>query len=154
MDAHSAKKKLSNFWEKVKIKWSWLKLRFKSPAQVLREVEKKTPIQLLEEYLKDESNRKKIFQTAKSFHQLSAGQWFDLRWVVNKTKYDTGPEALKILNLIKLSGQLIAEIKNGKEMYKVVLTKDAKRIALESILEKTKQKQKDIELELLELEKV
>ena len=61
VDAHNAKKKLSNFWEKVKIKWSWLKLRVKSPAQVLREVEKKTPIQLLEEYLKDENNKKKIF---------------------------------------------------------------------------------------------
>ncbi len=146
-----------SYWDRLKTKsktfFIRLRYRMKTPASILREVKSKDPVELLQESLKDEKILKETISSAKEFQRLMAGQWFDLRQVINKTKYNTGEKALKVLNLMKLSGVLIAEMRNDKEMYKIVLTKDQKLIALNSILNRAKEKVKDIEDEITKVQK-
>lgn len=122
-------------------------VELKEQAQIA--VAQLTPEQMFEEWFKEEGNQKMLSELGNElrlrFCNKNAG-WFDLQMMMIQTKYKNIEECLQILNLLKLGGLLVAELRGRKEVYKITMTKDAK---LKVLLNQKTIKEK----ELLEIEK-
>lgn len=118
-------------------------VELKEQAQIA--VAQLTPEQMFEEWFKEEGNQKMLSELGNElrlrFCNKNAG-WFDLQKMMIQTKYKNIEECLQILNLLKLGGLLVAELRGRKEYYKVVMTKDAK---LKVLLNQKSLKEKELE---------
>jgi len=118
------------------------------------EVAQKSNKQILEEYLADPSTKDYLANLAnllKNTFKLNDG-WFDLLLVNKFTPFKTIEEALRVLNLLKLSNLLIAKIDKGKEVYKITATKDSRIRVLKTLVKEAKKHLETLEKELETLE--
>ena len=110
-------------------------------------VAKKTPQEMIKEWLEEPGTKNMLSELAEElrrrFHHTNAG-WFELIHVTKFTRFKTLNQALEILNYLKLSNLLVAEMRGKKEMYKIVMNDSAKLRVLESQL-----KRLDVEREVL-----
>lgn len=115
----------------------------KEQAQIA--VAQLTPEQMFEEWFKEEGNQKMLSELGNElrlrFCNKNAG-WFDLQMMMIQTKYKNIEECLQILNLLKLGGLLVTEVRGRKEVYKITMTKDAK---LKVLLNQKQLKEKELE---------
>lgn len=114
------------------------------------EVAKKSPKELLDDFLGEEKNREMLAATAKGLDERFRSNWFDLGQVVKKTKWKNVNDALQILNLLKLANYLTAEVRNGVEKYKITLTKEGKLLLLKERKQRLLKEIEEIDKEISE----
>lgn len=101
-------------------------------AEALQEeISKMSPEELLQMRLQDPEVIANLIQAAEFLHQRTKGNWFDMAYMIKKTGWKTVKECLQILNMLKLSGRLLAKMDRG-EKYKIVLTAADKIATLEA----------------------
>lgn len=115
----------------------------------------KTPEEMFKDWFEDEGNKGMLSEMAnelkKKFSDKNEG-WFDLQKMITFTRFKKLEECLQILNLLKLGGLLVAQIREKKEVYKIVMNSDSKLRVLQN-LKKLKEKElKEIEEEILKLQ--
>lgn len=111
--------------------------------------------EMFEEWFSEEGNKKMIAEVSNSLREKfknKNGGWFTLRDMTIFTSYKKIEDALGLLNLIKLGGLLVAEMKGGKEYYKVVLTNESKLRVLFQQKTRLEQEIKEIEEEIISLQ--
>ena len=78
--------------------------------------------EMFEEWFSEEGNKKMIAEVSNSLREKfknKNGGWFTLRDMTIFTSYKKIEDALGLLNLIKLGGLLVAEMKGGKEISEI-----------------------------------
>lgn len=115
----------------------------------------KTTEEMFRDWFEDEGNKGMLSEMAnelkKKFGDKNEG-WFDLQKMITFTRFKKLEECLQILNLLKLGGLLVAQIKGKKEVYKIVMNSDSKLRVLQN-LKKLKEKElKEIDDEILKLQ--
>lgn len=131
----------------------------KSPTtdeEVKEEVAKKSDIEIMQDWLNDESNKKMLREQAYTASKILKN-WFDLQRFIKKTKWKTIDQSLQILNLFKLAGHLEARVigKPGRrvEKYKFILEPGDRKLCLEEVLKEIEQGIKYFENEKLKIQK-
>lgn len=108
-------------------------------------VSQKSPQEMLNDWLNDPGTKKMLAEFAEElrqrFHHTNAG-WFELIHVTKFTRFKTLNQALEVLNYLKLSNLMVAEMRGKKEVYKIVMTDEAKLRVLESQLKQLDAKRK------------
>ena len=123
----------------------------KSQDQVQKELQK-SPKEQMEEFLSNEENKKQLHFIAEQIQKRFRNNWFELEQVLKKTPYKDRIHALNILNLMKFSDLLVAEIRQGKEKYKITLTNNQRLEILKSRKLELEQDLKQLEEEIKVLE--
>lgn len=113
--------------------------------------QKANDAKVVKDWLADEENKKQVVSISQIFNQHFKGGWFSLVQVMNTTNYKTVPEAMRILNILKLSGCLIAEIRGERELYKIVLGDDQREILLIQQRKKLEKQIEDIDNQLSQI---
>ena len=129
-------------------KWEWLvaiKLFFETRKLARAKVQDKETV---EKWLEDPINKAQVVEVAQTFNSIFKGQWFSISSVMSVTNYRTMPEALRILNILKLSNCLVAEIRKTKEVYKITLNKDMRITFLKNQEKKLVKQLEEIRKEL------
>lgn len=106
----------------------------------------------MEEFLSNEENKKQLHFIAEQIQKRFRNNWFELEQVLKKTPYKDRIHALNILNLMKFSDLLVAEIRQGKEKYKITLTNNQRLEILKSRKLELEQDLKQLEEEIKVLE--
>lgn len=103
---------------------------------------------VLLDWLEDKTNQIMLTTKAREFQRMFEG-WFHLKRFMTKTNKGI-EESLQLLNLLKLSGNLVARIHHsGKyEEYKIVLNPTSKLYVLKHELERHMKSIEEIESEL------
>lgn len=121
------------------------------------EVAKLSPNQIFENWIKEPKNMEMLSEQAdllrKKFNSSNGG-WFDLIKVTKFTKLKKIKDALDVLNLLKLAGLLVAEMRGGKEMYKITINVQARLSVLKNLLLEVELKKKELEVEISQLEAI
>ena len=115
----------------------------------------KTPQEMFEDWFKEEGNKSMLSELGNELRKKFGSQndgWFDLQKMITFTKWKKIDECLQILNLLKLGGLLVAEIKGKKEVYKIVMNKDSKLRVLRNLLKIKQEEVQNLEKEILLLE--
>lgn len=133
--------------------WKWvvaIKLFFATRKAAKQKV---SDAKVLKKWLGDETNKQETARIATIFNQFFRGGWFTLSQVQQNTNYKTIPEAMRILNLLKLSGCLVAEMRGERELYKIVFGPEQKKAVLTTKKKKLEVELENVKGELKELEK-
>lgn len=130
--------------------WKWLvaiKLFFETRKLAKAKTQDKDTV---EKWLEDPVNKTQVIEVAQTFNSIFRGGWFTISNVMSVTNYKTMPEALRILNILKLSNCLIAELRGGgsKEVYKITLNKDMRITFLKNQEKKLVKQLEEIRKEL------
>lgn len=131
--------------------WKWviaIKLFFATRAVAKR---KASDAKVLKKWLSDDTNKEEVARIASIFNQFFKGGWFTLSQVQQGTNYKTIPEAMRILNILKLSGCLVAEMRGERELYKIVFGDEQKLTVLSTKKKKLKEELEKVEKEILDL---
>lgn len=114
------------------------------------EVAKQTDAEILKTYL--EENATMLAETAdgirKKLGKINKDGWFDLIMMCKFTGWKKPQDAIQTLNLLKLARLLVAEKRQGKEMYKITINRDARLRVLNSMLKEVNLRKKEIEEEI------
>lgn len=109
---------------------------------------------VVETWLADPDTKKAMLEIAQAFNQIFKGGWFGQSQVMKSTVYKTLPETMRILHTLKLAGLLLAEVRGEREVYKIVIGKEQRILALqlqekkfEKQLTETRRLLKEVELE-------
>ena len=115
----------------------------------------KTPEEMFKDWFEDEGNKGMLSEMAnelkKKFGDKNEG-WFDLQKMITFTRFKKLEECLQILNLLKLGGLLVAQIKGKKEVYKIVMNSDSKLRVLQNLKRLKEKELKEIDYEILKLQ--
>ena len=133
--------------------WKWIlaaKLFFATRKAAKQKAKDKKDV---EDWLNDKDKMLEVAAVAKTFDSIFKGQWFSIGQVQRATNYTTVEAALRILNLLKLSKCLIAEVKGQREMYKITLSEDHRKLYLEQQEKRLSKQLDEIREELKTLQK-